>query len=30
MGGKNVVLGKRVLNDLKFKLALAELLPNYD
>lgn len=30
MGGKYVVLGKRVLNDLKFKLALAELLPNYD
>ena len=30
MGGKYVVLGKRVLNDLKFKLALAEMLPNYD
>jgi len=28
--GKNVVLGSRVLNDIKFKLALAELLPNYD
>ena len=28
--GKNVVLGKRVLNDVKFKLSLAELLPNYD
>ena len=38
--GKNVVLGKRVLNDIKFKLvsacarltpqALAEMLPNYD
>ena len=28
--GKNVVLGSRVLNDVKFKLSLAELLPNYD
>lgn len=28
--GKNVVLGQRVLNDLKFKMALAETLPNYD
>lgn len=28
--GKNVVLGQRVLNDIKFKLALAETLPNYD
>lgn len=28
--GKNVVLGQRVLNDVKFKLSLAELLPNYD
>jgi len=28
--GKNIVLGSRVLNDIKFKLALAELLPNYD
>lgn len=28
--GKNVVLGQRVLNDLKFKMALAEMLPNYD
>ena len=27
--GKNVVLGQRVLNDVKFKLSLAELLPNY-
>jgi len=28
--GKNVVLGQRVLNDIKFKLSLAEMLPNYD
>jgi hypothetical protein len=28
--GKNVVLGQRVLNDIKFKMALAEMLPNYD
>ena len=28
--GKNVVLGSRVLNDVKFKMSLAELLPNYD
>ena len=28
--GKNIVLGKRVLNDVKFKLSLAELLPSYD
>jgi hypothetical protein len=28
--GKNVVLGQRVLNDIKFKLALAEMLPNFD
>ena len=28
--GKNVVLGQRVLNDLKFKMSLAEMLPNYD
>ena len=28
--GKNVVLGQRVLNDLKFKMSLAETLPNYD
>ena len=28
--GKNVVLGSRVLNDVKFQLSLAELLPNYD
>lgn len=28
--GKNVVLGQRVLNDLKFKQALADQLPNYD
>jgi GTPase SAR1 family protein len=28
--GKNVVLGKRVSEDVKFKMALADLLPNYD
>jgi Ras-related protein Rab-18 len=28
--GKNVVLGSRVINDLKFKMSLAEMLPNYD
>uniref|UniRef100_A0A7S3HYK6 Uncharacterized protein n=1 Tax=Favella ehrenbergii TaxID=182087 RepID=A0A7S3HYK6_9SPIT len=28
--GKNVVLGQRVLNDIKFKISLAEMLPNYD
>jgi len=28
--GKNVVLGKRLLGDVKFKMALAEMLPNYD
>ena len=28
--GKNVVLGQKVLNDIKFKLSLAEMLPNYD
>ena len=28
--GKNVMLGQRVLNDVKFKLALAEMLPSYD
>ena len=28
--GKNVVLGQRVLNDIKFKLSLAEMLPDYD
>lgn len=28
--GKNVVLGKRVSNDIKFKMALADMLPNYD
>lgn len=28
--GKNVVLGSKVLNDVKFKLSLAELLPTYD
>jgi hypothetical protein len=28
--GKNVVLGQRVLNDMKFKMALAEMLPNFD
>ena len=28
--GKNVVLGQRVLTDIKFKLAMAESLPNYD
>jgi hypothetical protein len=28
--GKNVVLGQRVLNDIKFKMALAEMLPNFD
>lgn len=28
--GKNVVLGQRVLNDIKFKMSLAEMLPNYD
>jgi len=28
--GKNVVLGKKILNDVKYKLALADMLPNYD
>ena len=28
--GKNVVLGQRVLSDIKFKISLAEMLPNYD
>ena len=28
--GKNVVLGQRVLNDIKFKISLAEMLPNYE
>ena len=28
--GKNVVLGQRVLNDIKFKISLADMLPNYD
>eukprot|EP00345_Euplotes_harpa_P006267 CAMPEP_0168326886 /NCGR_PEP_ID=MMETSP0213-20121227/5576_1 /TAXON_ID=151035 /ORGANISM="Euplotes harpa, Strain FSP1.4" /LENGTH=220 /DNA_ID=CAMNT_0008329699 /DNA_START=1 /DNA_END=663 /DNA_ORIENTATION=+ len=28
--GKNVVLGKRVSSDIKFKMALADMLPNYD
>ena len=28
--GKNVVLGKRVTSDIKFKMALADMLPNYD
>lgn len=28
--GKNVVLGNRVCNDIKFKMALADMLPNYD
>ena len=28
--GRNVMLGQRVLNDIKFKIALSEMLPNYD
>lgn len=28
--GKNVMLGQRVLNDTKFKMALSDMLPNYE
>ena len=28
--GKNIVIGKIVLNDIQFKMALADGLPNYD